>query len=278
MRDNRLREKLRQNKPTLGTHLMSVWPTLVEIIGATGMFDYVELTYEYSPFTLHDLDNMGRALELSGLSGMIKVEQDLWGHQAMRAIGSGIQNVLFADVRTPEDAVRCVEAVRAEVHGKIGRHGVGLRRDVGTMLEAGQPSFVRALDDAVVALMIEKHETFERLDDILSVPGIDMVQFGPGDYAMGIGRAGEANHPDVLKAERTLYEAAQKRGIPFRAEIADARSADRFMEMGVVHYCMGWDAMILNTWWRQNGRDMLDRLGLEPPADGAATRARGNYQ
>ena len=36
MRKNRLRELLNAGEPTLGTHLLSTWPTLVELIGQAG--------------------------------------------------------------------------------------------------------------------------------------------------------------------------------------------------------------------------------------------------
>ena len=41
MRPNRLRELLTKGEPTLGTHLISPWPGMVEIVGHSGMFDYV---------------------------------------------------------------------------------------------------------------------------------------------------------------------------------------------------------------------------------------------
>ena len=130
MRKNRLRELLDAGLPSLGTHLMSTWPTVTELVGQTGQFDYIEFVAEYAPWTMHDLDNLGRAIELfTDFSGMVKIEQDARGHLAMRAIGSGLQNVLFADVRTVEDAILCVRSVRAEHPEHLGRHGAGLRRD-----------------------------------------------------------------------------------------------------------------------------------------------------
>ena len=135
MRHNRLRALLTADQPSLGTHLLSSWPTLVELVGDAGNYDYVEFTAEYAPFHMHDLDNLGRALELKNLGGMIKIEQTQWTHQAMRAIGSGFQEVLFADLRTVADAAACVAAVRAETPGTGGRLGVGMRRDVGTVRE-----------------------------------------------------------------------------------------------------------------------------------------------
>jgi 4-hydroxy-2-oxoheptanedioate aldolase len=285
MRRNRLRELLDAGKPTLGTHVLSTWPTLIELIGQSGYYDYVEFTAEYAPFDMHDLDNLGRALEISELGGMIKIEQAQPMHQSMRAIGSGFQSVLFADVRTVDDARACVRAVRAEEPRAGGLHGVGMRRDVGTMRERGQPSFVKALDEVVVAIMVEKRQCLEDLDAVLSVPGIDMVQFGPADYAMSIGLTGQWTHPDVRKAERRTIETALAKGIHPRAEIADPRDSKRYLEMGVKHFCIGWDVAILHKWWGENGAAMR---GVLPPTRGtrrkavrkptAGSRRRGNYR
>jgi 2-keto-3-deoxy-L-rhamnonate aldolase RhmA len=266
MRKNRLRELLNAGEPTLGTHLLSTWPTLVELIGQAGNYDYVEFTAEYAPFDLHDLDNLGRALELKDLGGMIKLEQTMWTHQAMRAIGSGFQSVLFADVRTVADAQACVAAVRAETPGSGGRLGVGMRRDVGTVREGGSPAYVKALDEVVIAIMVEKRECVEDLDAILSVKGIDMVQFGGSDYSMSLGLTGQRSHPDVLKAERKTIETALKMGLHPRVELGEITEAARYLEMGVKHFCIGWDVRILHNWWRANGEGMRAMLADAAPA------------
>ncbi|PWC26500.1 HpcH/HpaI aldolase family protein [Teichococcus aestuarii] len=277
MRRNKLRELLSAGQPTLGTHLLSTWPTLVELVGAAGAFDYVEFTAEYAPFDLYDLDNLGRALELKELTGMIKVEQTQWTHQAMRAIGSGFQSVLFADVRTEEDARACVAAVRAEAPGKGGRLGVGMRRDVGTVLEVGRPSYVEALDQVVIALMVEKAECVEDLDRILSVPGIDMVQFGAADYSMSIGLAGQFAHPDIRKAERRTIELALSKGLHPRIELHDLERAPEYIEMGVKHFCIGWDVRILYNWLSANGSAMRALLGQSASAASTPQPSGGIY-
>jgi 2-keto-3-deoxy-L-rhamnonate aldolase RhmA len=216
---------------------------------------------------------------------VIKAEQTQWTHQAMRAIGSGFQSVLFADIRTVEDARACVAAVRAETltprRGR-GLLGVGMRRDVGTIREAGSPAYVDALDDAIVAIIVEKRQCIEDLDAILSVPGIDMVQFGPADYAMSIGRAGEWTHSDVLKAERLTIETAVKKGLHPRVEISETTEAERYLEMGIKHFCIGWDVDILHTIWRTCGEAMHDllagRSSKPKMAQRGATRRAGNYR
>ena len=166
---------------------------------------------------MHDLDNLGRAIELFGdFSGMIKIEQDTRGHLAMRAIGAGLQNVLFADIRTADDARLCVRSVRAEHPDHAGLHGAGLRRDARTVLYGGSPDWVATLAASVVALMIEKRQAVEDLDAILDVPGVDMVQFGPADYAMSMGLSARQGCPTDPggRGARDCYGAAPWSGPP----------------------------------------------------------------
>jgi len=95
----------------------------------------------------------------------------------------------------------CVAAVRAETPGTGGRLGVGMRRDVGTVREGGSPAYVARSMRWWIAVMVEKRECVEDLDAILSVKGLDMVQFGSSDYSMSLGLTGQRNHPDVVKAD-----------------------------------------------------------------------------
>ena len=194
MRRNKLRELLKAGQPTIGTHLHSSWPSIVEVVGHTGMFDYVEFVSEYAPFDLYALDNFCRAVELFDMSAMIKVDQEPRRFLAQRAIGAGFQSVLFADSRTVEDVRECVRAVRPETPESGGFHGVGDRRST-YMSSAGTLEYVRALNEVVVVLMIEKKSAVEQIEEILSLEGIDMVQWGPADYSMSIGQPGAWDSP-----------------------------------------------------------------------------------
>ncbi len=282
MRRNILRERLNAGEPTVGTHILSAWPTLVELIGHSKQYDYVEFTAEYAPFTMHDLDNLGRAFELMNMSGMIKIEQTQYTHQAMRAIGSGFQSVLFADIRSVEDAKAAVDAVRAETtmakgaRGR-GRMGVGMRRDVGTVREGGTPAYVDALDEVVIAIMVEKKSCVDDLDAVLSVPGIDMVQFGASDFSMSIGKTGQYADAEVLAAEKKTIETALKKGLHPRVELRDPSQAGKYLDMGVKHFCIGWDVRILADWWDSKGAEMRGLLDGKTAAPAKAAAKAGNY-
>jgi len=113
-----------------------------------------------------------------------------------------------------------------------------------------------ALDDAVVAVMIEKAPAVENLEDLLAVKGVDMVQFGPADYSMSIGLAGQWDHPRVVEAERRMIRTALAAGIAPRAEISRPDQAKPYLDLGVRHFCMGWDVEILFEWFKREGDTM----------------------
>jgi len=258
MKNNRLRELLNEGKPTLGTHVLSPWPRIVEVIGHTGAFDYVEYVGEYSTFTLEQLENLGRAIELfPNMSSMIKVEEQTRGFITMRAIDAGIQNVLFTDCRSAEDVRECIRFVRSETPEAGGIHGAGMRRSV---LGGSPVEWVKAMNDVVIAIMIEKKGAMENLEEILAVKGVDMVQFGPGDYSISIGKPGQARSPEVQKVQRDMIEMALKKGVAPRVEIRSFEGAKPFWEMGVRHFCIGWDIHVIGQWCQQQAEGMKKLL------------------
>lgn len=268
MRPNRLRQLLNEGRPSICHHVTSTSPDVVEMIGRAGGVDYLEFLAEYMPYDLHSLDNFARALELSGMSGMMKIDQANMAFTAGRAIGSGIQNVLFTDIRTVEDARACVRAVRAETPQTGGAHGAADRRFAGYGLETGSPAYVQALEDSVVALMIEKQEAVENLEEILSVGGIDMVVFGGNDYSMSVGNpvgsslvpGGHAQNPEVEKVRRQVFATALSMGVQPRAEIRKPEEAKPYLDMGVRHFGLGSDLIVLYRWVQDNAGELREMI------------------
>ena len=261
MRANRLRELLDAGKPTLGTHVLTPWPGMIEIVGHSGMFDYVEYVGEYSSFSLELLDNIGRAVDLfPEMSAMMKVEEQTRGFIAQRSIDAGIQNLLYTDCRTADEVRECVAYVRPETPEAGGNHGAAMRRSVGYVLEAGSPAWAEAMNQTVIAIMIEKKPAMENLDEILAVEGVDMLQFGPTDYSVSLGRPGHGRSEDVQATHRGMVKRALAAGVHPRIEIGSFEQAKPWLDMGVRHFCIGWDLATIFGWCRREGTAMRELL------------------
>jgi 4-hydroxy-2-oxoheptanedioate aldolase len=250
MPENRLRTLLREGKPTFGTRLQSSWPTVTEIVGRSQKFDYVEFLAEYAPYDLYALDNIARAIELSpNFTGLIKMERSAQSHLAVRAMAAGIQNLLFTDVRTAADAEECVRTAKPEIPGSIGTHG----NDAGRAAIGGPVELIKRYEDSVIVLMIEKQAAVENLESILRVKGVDMVQFGPSDYGMSIGLAGQRDHPAVVEAREHTIKTAIQMGVRPRAEIQSPAEAEYYLKLGVKDFNLSTDTAILAAFYRDQG-------------------------
>lgn len=262
MKRNILRELLNDGKPTLSTRMVTTSPEIAEIIGHSGAFDFIELLGEYASWTVADLDNFARAVELfPHMSSMMKVEREPRLHITQRALGAGIQNLLFADCDSAEEVEECVRYVRPLTPQDGGLHGSSMRRNVGYVLQGGSEDWAEAMRDVVIEIMIESKSALEQLDEILSVKGVDMVHFGPSDYSLSIGKAGQSKSPEVQKQNLYVIETALKRGVRPRVVIDGFEDAREYVEIGVRDFCVGSDLGTLYRWCLLNGgkvREMLD--------------------
>ncbi|MEU9963707.1 MULTISPECIES: aldolase/citrate lyase family protein [Streptomyces] len=250
MRPNPIRDKFAGGAPTIATRVFLPDPAVTEAVGQTGVFDYVEFLAEYNAFTLHDLDNIGRAAELHGLGTMIKLDYEHAHYLAQRAVGSGFSGVLFADMRTRQDVERAVGSVRPDTPEHAGTYGAAARRNARPNYGGGR-EYVTSVAETVVGVMIEKRESFDDLDALLSVPGVDFVQWGPTDFRMSSG--GTAAEIDRARSE--LFDTCDRNGVPARIELADLGEFSDLCARGFRHFSLGIDVEMLFTAWKQLGTE-----------------------
>jgi len=121
------------------------------------------------------------------------------------------------------------------------------------------PEWVKYCDDVVVAIMIEKKPAVENLEEILSVKGIDMVQWGPGDFSVSSGIPGQWTNPKIKEAELKVIKTALKMGIRPRIECG-VDDMKRYIELGVRDFCIETDTDILSNWYKTSGKQIRDTL------------------
>ncbi len=260
---NLLRELIESEKPSIGTRLFTIWPGMAEVVGYSRAMDYIEFSGQYAPYDLFALENFGRAIDMfDDMSSLMKLDQEPRTFLAERAVGAGIQNLLFADIRSKEDAEHAVAAMKPDTPDLSGNVGIGPLRDMGYVYPdgLGQGDFVEKRNSGVVALMIEKKDAVDRLGEIFSVDGIDMVQFGASDYSMSIGFAGQRDHPKVKSIERHVIKTAIEVGIRPRAEINRWQDADEYIKLGVKDFCIGMDVLTVHNYCKEQGGSLRKTL------------------
>jgi 4-hydroxy-2-oxoheptanedioate aldolase len=264
VRKNKLRELFDQGKPAIAAGVHIPWPAVIELIGFSGLYDYIEFRGEYTSWHLHDLDNLARATDVVGAGSMFKVEKQNNGFIAQRALGSGFQSLLFADLKTADEVREAIAFAKPETPEHGGTHGCHPRRCVRYFLDEGSPEYVQAMDDIVIGIMIEKKQAVDNIDQILDVPGIDMIQFGPGDYSMSIGKPKQWTHPEVKQAESKTINMALEKGLRVRMEFAALPSEEtlrEYLDRGIRDFCVDADVLAIHNWFKDKGEALRKIVG-----------------
>jgi 2-keto-3-deoxy-L-rhamnonate aldolase RhmA len=264
MKTNKLRAILNGNGFSVATRVENTYPLMTELIGSTGFYDYIEYVAEYTPYTQYDLENIARAAELNSLSTMIKLDFQNRFYTAQRAMGAGFQAILFSDHKTAGEVRESLYHIKPDTPEDGGRFGYPNRRWIGYQPHVPQVQYANMVRDTVVAVMIEKGDAVDNIEDICSVPGVDMVQFGPSDYSLSRGWNMAEHLDDCKAAERRVIKAALAHGVHPRCEIQSPAGARYYLDLGVRHFCIGDElANALRMWTEQGGglREMLNTRG-----------------
>lgn len=255
MKDNKIRSLLNAGKSTICTRLISTQSCFVEALASTGNYDYVEFLGEYAPYDLFQLQNFCIAAELHELGTLIKIDFQNKAFVAQKAIASGFQGILFTDCHNSAEVAEAIKLTTPETPQDGGLFGYPNNRFISYQPHLAQMDHARRLRDTVRVFMIEKASAVADIENICSLDGIDMVQFGPSDYSMSLGWNFCEHKEEVRAAERHLIEVALKHGVQVRCEIPTVEDAQYYIDLGVKHFCLGDQmANLTQIWTNEGGR------------------------
>lgn len=177
-----------------------------DIIGRCG-YDFGLIDMEHGPIGFETALGQLAALERSGVAGVIRtpIAANPWISQALDL---GAAGVMAPNVRSPEMAE---EVVAAATIGPEGRRGVATR--VIRAADYGEdPDYEEAWNSLrVVIAQIESPRGLDAAAEIASVDGVDVLFFGPADYAAQAGYPGSADVAAALDRLIAVGRAAGKR-------------------------------------------------------------------
>jgi len=127
-----------------------------------------------------------------------------------RVLDLGARGVMVPRVETRQQAEDIVSQLR---YAPAGRRGValGIAHD---LYRAGDPSFfAQANEETLVILLLETEKAFENLEEIVSVPGVDVAWMGHYDLTVSMGIPAQFTHPRFLGAMDALVAACRKHGV-----------------------------------------------------------------
>lgn len=221
-----LKEKMKKG-PVYGITCYTGVASAVEAIGNWG-YDFVYLDLEHA--TIDGLTNMERlilAAHHAGVSPLVRVS-GLHDSEIRQVLEMGAEGVIVPHCRTRQDVQTIIKNAKFPPMGRRGGESNVRAAAYGCKGFDWMEYTKKANEDTMIIPMDEDFEFTENIDDILSLPGIDAVNFGPVDYALSVGAQVGYKITDerVDHGYKKLVEVAQPKGIGIMAPVVPSTKAD----------------------------------------------------
>ena len=186
MQTNLTKAKLAEGKVVFGAIIGRYAPDLIELFGALG-YDFVMIDCEHGPMDLDQVEHMVRAGEVFGITPIARIP-DHSESTILRYLDRGLQGIIVPHVNTKEEAESVARAARYHPEGYRGVGG-GRAHDYGVGVSRSE-STAWVNSQMLVIPMVEDTVAVENLDEILSVPGVDVLHVASGDLGQSMGNPG----------------------------------------------------------------------------------------
>lgn len=200
-----LADRIRAGETCLTVKLNLSDPQCCEIAGLAGA-DAVWLDREHCLGGWSELYHQVLAARRRGCEAIVRVPRGSYS-DLVKPYELGASALMVPQVADLADAREVVAQTRFH---PIGRRALDGGNSDGDFGQLGTDDYLAsAARETLLVLQLESPGAVADAEAIAALPGVDVVFFGPGDFAQAIGAPGRLDHPDVAAAQRAVAAAAR---------------------------------------------------------------------
>jgi 2-keto-3-deoxy-L-rhamnonate aldolase RhmA len=203
-----LKQRLARGHTTFGAWLSLSNPNVAESMAGTG-YDLVLIDAEHGPFGLEGLQVALMAFKGSPSVPIVRVA---WNDpvRIKQVLDLGADGILVPMVNSASEALAAVAACK---YPPEGVRGFGPKRAADYGRDTDRYT-ARANASLITIVQIEHVDAVAGIDEILAVPGIDVICIGLTDRSGSAGVLRQLAHPVVQRAPETIVARSRARSLP----------------------------------------------------------------
>ncbi|MBI4876150.1 MAG: aldolase [Acidobacteria bacterium] len=210
MRVNRTRQRLLAGETVLGCAIQGYRSAEVPRTLAAAGFDYFFLDMEHGGFNLETAEDIIAAGAAAGITPLVRVAE-LHYSLVARLLDIGAQGIVLPRV---EDPAALAEALSWMRYPPAGKRGYGVLPPVVGYERLSMAEIMRHLDhNTLTVVQFETELAMQRADELLAVPGIDVVLVGPADLSVSLGIPGQFEDPRMTAILENFISQCNARGV-----------------------------------------------------------------
>lgn len=251
MRPSRVLEKLRKGEVAYATKLNLGDARAAEIAAMSG-FDCIWTDMEHVPNDWSAVEKQILAAKAHGADTVVRVARGSYS-DLVRPLEMDATAVMVPHIMSLSDAK---SVVRSTKFYPLGMRPVDGGNADGAYCNIELADYLQQANaERFNILQIEDVEPLDELEDIIALPGLDMIFFGPGDFSQSIGAPGRMDHPLIGETRKRIAELAAKHG-KFAGTVGSTASSGELIAMGYRFISVGADVVALSQYFRNIVREL----------------------
>ncbi len=221
-------------------------PREAEIAGACG-YDCVWIDLEHVPNSITSVGEFARAAKVYDCDIITRVSRGSYS-DLIRPLEADSTGIMVPHIMSLEEAKKVVYYTKFY---PVGRRPVdGGNSDTGYGCCNMEDYIKTANEQRFTIVQIEDPEPMKELDEICSLPGIDMIFFGPADFSQGIGKPFQFCDKELVEARARVAETARRHG-KFAGTVGNPSDYKQLVQLGYQFINIGADVAALHTYFRE---------------------------
>jgi 2-keto-3-deoxy-L-rhamnonate aldolase RhmA len=245
MRENKVKSALKRGETVFGTMVQEMRsPGIAQILALAG-FDFFFIDMEHSPYNLETVADIIRVARLSDIAPFIRVP-DLEYFLLSRPLDAGAMGLMTPRVDTPDQVRKVVSFMK---YPPMGERGCAVQRAHSDYLSVPTKEFIEAMNrETLVIIQIESKEAIDHIEEMVSVPGVDVALIGPNDLSISLGIPGEPSNPLEVESIEKVIAACNKYGVAAGIHTGGLDDLKSWMQKGMRFITWSGDiGMIMNA-------------------------------
>jgi 2-keto-3-deoxy-L-rhamnonate aldolase RhmA len=202
-------KKLQEGKRVYGTAFTSTGPSWPLSLQKAGL-DFAFIDNEHIAMNRADLAKLCQVIRSYGVSPIVRIPGPD-RYLASQAIDAGAVGVVAPYLESVDQIRDLVGAVKYKpLKGEILERALKGEEPLSDKVQA----YVEKVNAGLMAIAnIESVPAMKKLDELLSVPGLDGVFIGPHDLSVSLGYPEEYDHPVFEAAVKKIIQTARSKGL-----------------------------------------------------------------
>jgi 2-keto-3-deoxy-L-rhamnonate aldolase RhmA len=241
LKPNKVKQTLEEGGVCFGTMLRILDSPHAVPLCATAGWDFVVLDTEHQQHDYEGLAALCLAAKYEELAFLVRVPDKLY-HLMARPLDLGAEGLVIPRVETPEEVRYILQSSR---YAPLGRRGASISSIATRFRDCGAAEFLDWSNrESLIVIQIESQEAVDRVDELVSIEGVDAALIGPFDLSQSLGIPGELDHPRLAEAYERVIAACARHGVAPGAHLQSIESVHRWREAGMRLFLYRYDIQL----------------------------------